>query len=136
MRGCDDGFTPLDADGEERKAQHISTVVQQDSRAYQHGWDSQRVLVDVVDVRHSFGEKLLHRYRTTGQLAPKSYTGGQKPQLDAAAQTLIVALHTAGGRSCGAPALVRPVLATGNSLHGVTRRSPGRRRPCMLSLRW
>jgi len=34
---------------------------QQDAQAYQHHWDSQRALVDVVGVSNSFGEKLLYR---------------------------------------------------------------------------
>jgi transposase len=58
-----------------------------------HAWErrlsSQRVLADLFGVSLSFLEKLLHHYRTTGAIAPKPHAGGQRPRLDAAADTLV-----------------------------------------------
>jgi transposase len=50
---------------------------------------SQRALADLFGVSLSFVEKLLRRHRTTGDIAPKPYAGGQRPRLDAAADTLV-----------------------------------------------
>jgi transposase len=50
---------------------------------------SQCALADLFGVSLSFVEKLLHRYRTTGDIAPKPHAGGQKPRLDAATAALV-----------------------------------------------
>jgi transposase len=50
---------------------------------------SRRALADLFGVSLSFVEKLLRRQRTTGDIAPKPHAGGQRPSLDAAADTLI-----------------------------------------------
>jgi transposase len=50
---------------------------------------SQRALADLFGVSLSFVEKLLRRHRTTGNIAPTPYAGGQRPRLDAAANTLV-----------------------------------------------
>jgi transposase len=50
---------------------------------------SQRALADLFGVSLSFVEKLLHRHRTTGSIAPKPHGGGQTPSLDAAADALV-----------------------------------------------
>jgi transposase len=50
---------------------------------------SQRALADLFGVSLSFVEKLLRRYRMTGDIAPKPHAGGQKPRLDAAAAALV-----------------------------------------------
>ena len=50
---------------------------------------SQRALADLFGVSLSFVEKLLRRYRTSGDLAPKPHAGGQRPRLDTAADTLV-----------------------------------------------
>lgn len=57
--------------------------------AYERRLGSQRTLADVFGVSLSFVEKVLRRYRTTGELGPKPHGGGQKPQVDAAAQARI-----------------------------------------------
>jgi transposase len=57
--------------------------------AYERRLGSQRALADVFGVSLSFIEKVLRRYRTTGELGPKPHAGGQTPRLDAAAQVLI-----------------------------------------------
>ena len=58
-----------------------------------HAWErhraSQRALADLFGVSLSFLEKLIRRYRTTGALAAKPHAGGQRPRLDAAADTLV-----------------------------------------------
>jgi transposase len=46
---------------------------------------SQRAIAALFGVSRSFVEKLLHRYRTSGDLGPKPHAGGQKPRLEAAA---------------------------------------------------
>lgn len=46
---------------------------------------SQRAIAALFGVSRSFVEKLLHRYRTSGELDPKPQAGGQKPRLEAAA---------------------------------------------------
>jgi transposase len=50
---------------------------------------SQRALADLFGVSRSFVEKLLRRYRMTGDIAPKPHAGGQKPRLDAATAALV-----------------------------------------------
>ena len=50
---------------------------------------SQRVLADLFGVSLSWVETLLRRHRTTGDLAPKPHAGGQRPYLDAAADTRV-----------------------------------------------
>jgi transposase len=47
---------------------------------------SQRAIAALFGVSRSFVEKLLHRYRTSGELGPKPHAGGQKPRLEAAAR--------------------------------------------------
>ena len=59
---------------------------------------SQRALAALFGVSLSCVEQLLRRHRTTGNIAPKPYAGGQRPRLDAAADTLgrqLVRDHTA-----------------------------------------
>lgn len=58
-------------------------------QAYERRLGSQRGLADVFGVSLSFVEKVLRRYRTTGELGPKPHAGGQKPHVDAAAQARI-----------------------------------------------
>jgi transposase len=58
-------------------------------QAYERRLSSQRALADRFSVSLSFVEKLLRRHRTTGDIAPKPHAGGQRPSLDAAANTLI-----------------------------------------------
>ena len=50
---------------------------------------SQRALADLFGVSLSFVGKLLRRHRTTGNIAPTPYAGGQRPRLGAAANTLV-----------------------------------------------
>jgi transposase len=57
--------------------------------AYERRLGSQHALADVFSVSLSFVEKVLRRYRTTGELGPKPHAGGQKPHVDAAAQAFI-----------------------------------------------
>jgi transposase len=57
--------------------------------AYERQLGSQRALADVFGVSLSFVEKVLRRYRATGELGPKPHGGGQKPHVDTAAQALI-----------------------------------------------
>jgi transposase len=58
-------------------------------QAYERRLGSQRALADVFGVSLSFVEKVLRRYRSTGELGPKPHAGGQKPRIDAAAQARI-----------------------------------------------
>ena len=51
--------------------------------AYQRGQGTQRAIAEHFGVRVSFVEKLLQRYRTTGNVAAKAHGGGQKRRLDA-----------------------------------------------------
>jgi Helix-turn-helix domain len=46
-------------------------------QAYERRLDSQRALANVFGVSLSFIEKVLRGYRTTGELGPKPYAGGQ-----------------------------------------------------------
>lgn len=57
--------------------------------AYVRRLGSQRALADLFGVSLSFVEKLVRRHRTTGDIAPKPHAGGQRPRLDAAADTLV-----------------------------------------------
>ena len=51
--------------------------------AYQRGQGTQRAIAELFGVSVSFVEKLLQRYRTTGNVAAKAHGGGQKRRLDA-----------------------------------------------------
>jgi transposase len=44
---------------------------------------------DLFGVRVSFVEKLLRRYRTVGDIAPKPHAGGQRPRLDPKGQIVV-----------------------------------------------
>jgi transposase len=57
--------------------------------AYERRLGSQRAIADLFGVSVSFVEKLLRRFRTVGNLAPKPYAGGQRPRLDPQAQGLV-----------------------------------------------
>jgi transposase len=70
-------------------AAYSSDLRQKILSAYERRLGSQRALAHVFGVRLSFVEKVLRRYRSTGQLGPKPHAGGQKPRLDAAAQALV-----------------------------------------------
>jgi transposase len=50
---------------------------------------SQRALAALFGVSLSFVEKLLRRYRMTGDIAPNPPAGGQKPRRDAATAALV-----------------------------------------------
>ncbi len=50
--------------------------------AYERGEGSQRKLGRTFGVSRPFVERLLRRYKTTGDLAPLPHGGGQKPRLD------------------------------------------------------
>jgi transposase len=58
-----------------------------------HAWErrlgSQRALADLFGVSLSFIEKLIRRYRTTGDIAPKPHAGGPTLRLDTTAATLV-----------------------------------------------
>jgi transposase len=58
-----------------------------------HAWErrlgSQRALADLFGVSLSFIEKLIRRYRTTGDIAPKPHAGGPRLRLDTTAATLV-----------------------------------------------
>ena len=58
-------------------------------QAYERRLGSQRALADLFGVSVSFVEKLLHRHRRTGTVAPKPHAGGQQRRLTAAAETVI-----------------------------------------------
>ena len=58
-------------------------------RACEWHLGSQRTIAHLFGVSLAFVEKVLRQYRTTGNLAPKSRAGGQKPRLDAAAQAVV-----------------------------------------------
>jgi len=49
--------------------------------AYRQGDISQRQLAGRFDVALSFIEKLIKQYKETGDIAPKSHSGGQSPAL-------------------------------------------------------
>jgi transposase len=70
-------------------AAYSSALRQKIVSTYERRLGSQRTLADVFGVSLSFVEKVLRRYRATGELGPKPHGGGQKPHVDAAAQALI-----------------------------------------------
>jgi transposase len=49
------------------------------TRAYDDGIGSQRVIAELFGVSRSFVEKLLHRRRTTGEIAALPHGGGRRP---------------------------------------------------------
>lgn len=49
------------------------------TRAYDDGLGSQRAIAELFGVSRSFVEKLLHRRRTTGQIAALPHGGGRQP---------------------------------------------------------
>jgi transposase len=57
--------------------------------AYTRQLGTQPTIAELFGVSASFVEKLLRRYRTTGDLAPKPHGGGRQLRLDAAAQRCI-----------------------------------------------
>lgn len=57
--------------------------------AYHRRQGTQRELAEVFGVSASFIEKLLQRYRATGEVAPKPHGGGRQLRLDAAPQARI-----------------------------------------------
>jgi transposase len=57
--------------------------------AYERRLGSPRALADLFGVSVSFVDKLLHRHRSTGDVAPKPHAGGPQRRLDAAAVALI-----------------------------------------------
>ena len=58
-------------------------------QAYERRLGSQRALADVFGVSLSFVEKVLRRYRATGELGPKPRGGGQKLRVGAAGRAFI-----------------------------------------------
>jgi transposase len=48
------------------------------TRAYDDGLGSQRAIAELFGVSRSFVEKLLHRRRTTGEIAALPHSGGRK----------------------------------------------------------
>ena len=57
--------------------------------AYDREVGSQRHIAEIFGVSRSFVEKLLHRRRTTGDIAPLPHGGGGKPVLDDEALSLV-----------------------------------------------
>ena len=57
--------------------------------AYDQHLGSQRALAALFGVSQSFLEKLLHRRRTTGEIAPRPHAGGRQPCCDAAALAFV-----------------------------------------------
>jgi transposase len=58
-------------------------------RAWERRFGSQRTIADVFGVSLAFVEKVVRQHRTTGDIAPKPYAGGQKPRLNEAAQAML-----------------------------------------------
>ncbi len=58
-------------------------------KAYDRGVGSQRQIAETFGVSRSFVEKLLHRRRTTGEIAPLPHGGGGKLVLDDEALALV-----------------------------------------------
>jgi len=58
-------------------------------RANDQHLGSQRALAALFGVSQSFLEKLLHRRRTTGEVAPRPHAGGRQPRCNAAALAFI-----------------------------------------------
>lgn len=59
------------------------------TRAYDDGLGSQRALAELFGVSRSFVEKLLHRRRTTGQIAALPHGGGRRPLCQEKEQQLV-----------------------------------------------
>jgi transposase len=57
--------------------------------AYERRLGSQQTLAEVFGVSLSFVEKLLRRYRSTGEVGPKPHAGGQTSRVDATAQAVV-----------------------------------------------
>ena len=57
--------------------------------AYDREVGTQRQIAEIFGVSRSFVEKLLHRRRTTGDIAPLPHGGGGKPVLDGEALLLV-----------------------------------------------
>jgi transposase len=57
--------------------------------AYDQHRSSQRALAALFGVSQSFLEKLLHRRRTVGEIAPRPHAGGRQPRCDAAALAFV-----------------------------------------------
>ena len=57
--------------------------------AYDREVGSQRQIAEIFGVSRSFVEKLLHRRRTTGDIAPLPHGGGGKSVLDGEALSLV-----------------------------------------------
>ena len=57
--------------------------------AYDRGVGSQGQIAETFGVSRSFMEKLLHRRRATGSIAPLPHGGGGKPALDNEALSLV-----------------------------------------------
>jgi transposase len=70
-------------------AVHAMDLRQKILQAYDRRLDSQRAPANVFGVSLSFIEGVLRGCRTTSELGPKPYAGGQKPRVDAAGQTLV-----------------------------------------------
>jgi len=58
-------------------------------RAYDQHLGSQRALAALFGVSQSFLEKLLHRRRTAGEMAPRPHAGGRQPRCDDVALALV-----------------------------------------------
>src|SRR6266511_3602899 len=58
-------------------------------RAYDQRLGSQRALAALFGVSQACLEKLLHRRRTTGQIAPRPHAGGRQPRCDGATLALV-----------------------------------------------
>jgi transposase len=58
-------------------------------QAYDQHRGSQRALAALFGVSQSVLEKLLHRRRTVGEIAPRPHAGGRRPRCDAAALALV-----------------------------------------------
>lgn len=59
------------------------------TRAYDDGLGSQRALAELFGVSRSFVEKLLHRRRTTGEIAALPHGGGRRPLCQEKEQLLV-----------------------------------------------
>jgi transposase len=58
-------------------------------RAYDQRFGSQRALAALFGVSQAFLEKLLHRRRTTGQIAARPHAGGRQPRCDTTALAVV-----------------------------------------------
>lgn len=59
------------------------------TRAYDDGVGSQRAIAELFGVSRSFVEKLLHRRRTTGEIAALPHGGGRQPLCREGEQKLV-----------------------------------------------